>query len=81
VAVGLLDHAAAAAAFRGALVAFGGIPAGLWIARTRVDLGEVALARGDRESAIAHLGAARAEAVKAGLSPLIDRIDGLLGAS
>ena len=52
----------------------------MWTARTRLDLGELALARGDRESAIAHLGEARSEAVHIGLSALIDRIDGLLRA-
>jgi len=79
-ALGLRDVANAESAFREALAAFGAIPSAVWIARTRLDLGELALARGDRESAVAHLGEARSEAVHVGLSSLIDRIDGLLRA-
>ena len=62
-ALGLRDVATAERALREALSAFGAIPSGVWIARTALDLGELALARGDRESAVAHLGEARAEAV------------------
>jgi DNA-binding NtrC family response regulator/tetratricopeptide (TPR) repeat protein len=80
-ALGLLDAATAERAFREALTAFGAIPSGVWMARTWLDLGELALAEGDRESAVAHLGEARAEAVNVGLAPLVDRIDGLLEAA
>ena len=78
--VGLRDIATAESALREALTTFSAIPSGVWTARTRLDLGELALARGDRESAIAHLGEARSEGVHIGLSALIDRIDGLLSA-
>jgi len=51
------------------LAVFDAIPSGVWIARTRLDLAEVALARTDRKSAVAHLGAAREHAVRAALMP------------
>jgi tetratricopeptide (TPR) repeat protein len=77
-ALGLHDLATAEGAFREALTGFSAIPAGVWIARSSLDLGELALARGDGPSAVARLGEARAEAVRVGLSPLIERIDRLL---
>jgi DNA-binding NtrC family response regulator/tetratricopeptide (TPR) repeat protein len=77
----LRDVGTAERALGEALAAFGAIPSAVWIARTRLDLGALALARGDQTSAVAHLGEARAVAANAGLSPLIDRIDGLLRAS
>jgi tetratricopeptide (TPR) repeat protein len=66
-ALGFRDVATAESAFREALTAFGAIPSGVWIARTRIDLGELALARGDPKSAVAHLGEARFKAVHIGL--------------
>jgi hypothetical protein len=81
VAVGLLDHAAAAGGSAGRSSPSAAFRRDSGSPGRRSTSGEIALARGDRESAIAHLGAARAEAVKVGLSPLIDRIDGPLGAS
>jgi uncharacterized protein HemY len=79
-AFGLRDVATAESALREALTTFDTIPSGVWIARTRLDLGELALAQGDQTSGVVHLGEARSEAVRVGLPSLIDRIDGLLGA-
>jgi tetratricopeptide (TPR) repeat protein len=79
-ALGLRDIAAPEGIARGSHCLRRHSLGSVWTARTRLDLGELALARGDRESAIAHLGEARSEAVHIGLSALIDRIDGLLRA-
>jgi len=79
--MGLRDVAGAEGAFREALAAFASIPSGVWMARTGLDLGELALARRDRDSAVAHLAEARAEAANAGLSTMVGRIDGLLRAA
>ena len=78
--LGLRDVATAESVFREALSAFDTISSGVWIARARLDLGQLALAQGDQTSAVAHFGEARAAAVRVGLSSLIDRIDGLLRA-
>jgi hypothetical protein len=63
------------------LLVFGSIPSGVWLARTKLELGELALAWRDHESAVAHLAEARAEAAKAGLSAMVGRIDGFLSAA
>jgi tetratricopeptide (TPR) repeat protein len=80
-ALGLHDVSGAERALREALALFAGIPSGVWLARTKLDLGELALARRDHESAVAHLADARADAANAGLSTMVGRIDGLLRAA
>jgi tetratricopeptide (TPR) repeat protein len=80
-ALGLHDLATAESAFGEAATAFGAIRSRAWMARTWLDLGELALARGDRQSAVAHLAKARAEALSVGLSPVINRIGNLVTAS